>query len=54
MLAAEVNCGEIFNTLMKFGGDPFQKDASGMDCRKIAYAFSSNEIVAELKSRGYW
>lgn len=52
MLAAENNSGLAFDTLMKFGGDPYQTDAAGMDCRKIAYGFAAGEVVGYLRARG--
>lgn len=52
MLAAENNSGLAFDTLMKFGGDPYRTDAAGMDCRKIAYGFAADEVVGYLRARG--
>lgn len=53
MLAAENNSGLAFDTLIKFGGDPYQKDVAGRDCLKIAHGFAANEIVSYLRASGY-
>ena len=52
MLAAENNSGAAFDVMMRHGGDPYQKDADGQDCLKIAIAFRANEVVDYLRRKG--
>lgn len=52
MLAAEINSGWAFHLMMRYGGDPSQQDDYGMDCFKIAMAFSAAEVVGYMRSNG--
>lgn len=50
MLAAEINSGWTFDLMIRYGGDPLQTDAAGVDCPKIAIGFSSVEVVGYMRS----
>lgn len=52
MLAAENNSGWAFDVMIRYGGDPFQTDAAGLNCPKIAMGFSSAEVVGYMRSNG--
>lgn len=52
MLAAENNSVLAFDLMMRHDGDPFQRDAQGMDCVKIALSFSSYDVVRYMRSKG--
>lgn len=49
MLAAEIDSTEAFDLMTRHGGNPYQKDATGLDCVKLAIGFSSREVVAYLR-----
>lgn len=51
MLAAEVNLRAVFELCMKYGGNPYQVDADGADCRQIAVNFRSHEILRYFYER---
>ncbi|MCM8620569.1 MAG: ankyrin repeat domain-containing protein [Candidatus Accumulibacter sp.] len=50
MLAAEINSGTVFGLMIRYGGDPFQSDAAGADCPRIAIGFSSAEVVGYMRN----
>lgn len=52
MLAAENNSGWVLDLMLRHHGDPYQTDAAGMDCIKIAMAFRSAEVVGCMRSKG--
>jgi hypothetical protein len=52
MLAAENNAVLAFDLLLQHHGDPYQRDAAGLDCAKIATGFGANDVVRYLRSRG--
>lgn len=52
MLAAENNLGRAFDLMMRHRGDPYQMDAAGLDCAKIAMEFRATEIVGYLRTKG--
>ena len=51
MLAAENNSGWAFDLMLRHNGDPYQTDAAGMNCLKIAMAFRSAEVVGYMRSK---
>lgn len=53
MLAAENDSAQVFDLMMKHGGNPYQPDAAGMDCTKIAMGFHAGEVVKYLRTKGY-
>lgn len=50
MLAAENDSGTAFDLMIRYGGNPLQRDADGLDCVKIAMGFSSAEVVGYMRS----
>jgi ankyrin repeat protein len=52
MLAAEDDFVDIFDLMLKYGGDPAIKDSYGDDCMKIAESFSSHEVINYLRTNG--
>ncbi|MRD74130.1 ankyrin repeat domain-containing protein [Rhodocyclus tenuis] len=52
MMAAENNSGLAFELMMRKGGNPYQPDAAGLDCAKIAMGFRAAEVVGYLRSEG--
>ncbi len=44
MLAAESDLPELFDLMIRHGGNPLQPDADGQDCRQIAMAFGSRRV----------
>lgn len=52
MLAAESDLPEVFELMMRHGGDPLQPDAAGQNCLQIAVSFRSWTVVNYLQCRG--
>lgn len=52
MLAVENDSPEAVELLMRHGGDPFIRDASGHDCRVIARGFKSGNVVKHFQRIG--
>jgi ankyrin repeat protein len=52
MLAAEDDLVEIFDLMIKHGGDPAIKDSYEDDCMKIAESFSSHGVINYLRTNG--
>lgn len=52
MLAAEDDLVDIFDLMLKSGGDPAIKDSYGEDCMKIAVRFSSHGVINYLRTNG--
>lgn len=52
MLAVENDSPEAVSLLMQRGGDPFIRDGSGHDCRVIATAFRSGNVVNHFRRIG--
>lgn len=52
MMAAENNSGWAFDLMLRHGGDPYQTDAAGISCLKVAIAFRSAEVVGYMRSKG--
>ncbi|MBN3730978.1 hypothetical protein [Burkholderia sp. Tr-20390] len=50
MLAAESDCKEAFELMYRFGGEPLQCDAMGMNCLNIAIAFGSANVAASVRA----
>ncbi len=50
MLAAECDSAEAFDLMMRHGGDPYLRDAKGLDCLKIAIGFGSGNIIEYLRN----
>lgn len=44
MLAAESDLPELFDLMIRHGGNPLQPDADGQDCKQIAMAFGSRRV----------
>lgn len=53
MLAAESDLPELFDLMVRHGGNPFQSDADGQDCRRIAMAFGSRRVLNCLQQTTY-
>lgn len=51
MLAAESDLPEVFDLMMRHGGDPLQPDAAGQNCMQIAASFRSWTVVNYLQRR---
>lgn len=52
MLAAENDSAHAFELMMQHGGNPYQRDAQGLDCIRIAIGFGSSNVVEYLRSSG--
>jgi len=52
MLAAENDSAEAFDLMMRRGGNPYQPDAQGLDCVKIAIGFGSRNVVEYMRTEG--
>ena len=52
MLAAEEDAIEVFDLMMRHGGEPCQPDASGRNCMRIAREFQSRQVMQYLQARG--
>ncbi len=52
MLAVEIDSPEAVSLLMRRGGDPFIRDSSGHDCRVIATAFRSRNVINHFRKIG--
>lgn len=50
MLAVESDCREAFELMHRFGGEPLQRDAQGMNCLSIAIAFGSVDVSASMRA----
>ncbi|MGJ3258036.1 MAG: ankyrin repeat domain-containing protein [Rhodospirillales bacterium] len=49
MLAAEIDAADVFQCMVKAGGDPSLKDDQGNDCPAIAHSFGSHEVLKTLR-----
>lgn len=54
MLAAENDLVEAFDLMLKHRGNPFQNDATGLNCLQIANGFNSTRIIRYMRSKGIW
>lgn len=52
MLAAENDSAEAFELMMRRGGNPYQTDAQGFDCVRIAIGFGSRNVVEYMRQKG--
>jgi hypothetical protein len=52
MLAAESDSVPAFDLMMQYHGNPYQQDASGLDCSQIAIGFGAGEVVGYLRNKG--
>lgn len=52
MLAAENDSAEAFDLMMRRGGNPYQQDAQGLDCVRIAIGFRSRNVVEYQRKIG--
>ncbi|MFM0742081.1 ankyrin repeat domain-containing protein [Paraburkholderia xenovorans] len=50
MLAVENDCTEAFELMHRFGGDPLQCDAEGMNCLRMALTFASADVLATVRA----
>ncbi len=52
MLAAEHDAIEVFDLLVRYGGEPLQPDASGRNCLQVAKVWRSSRVFHYLQTRG--
>ncbi|WP_407278195.1 ankyrin repeat domain-containing protein [Aromatoleum evansii] len=52
MLAAEDDSADAFDLMMRRGGNPYQQDAQGLDCVRIAIGFRSRNVVEYMRKIG--
>lgn len=52
MLAVENDCVEAVDLMMQHHGNPYQRDASGLDCCQIAIGFGAAAVVRYLRDKG--
>ena len=53
MLAAESDLPELFDLMLRHGGDPLRPDAMGHDCSQIARAFGSGKVWNYLQQANH-
>ena len=52
MLAAESDLPELFDLMVRNGGDPLRPDAMGQNCSHIARSFQARQILSYLGRNG--
>jgi len=52
MLAAENNSASAFDLMLRYRGDPYQTDAAGLSCVRIAMGFQAGQVVSYLRDKG--